>query len=199
MELKNSKTKENLLKAFAGESQARNRYEYASEIAKKEGLYIIQELFKYTAEQEKAHAEVYYNELKMFNGENIDINGSYPIGNYDDTLKLLKDAEHNEFEEYSSVYKDFAAIAKSEGFLPIAKIFENIASIEKIHSERFKKYFSLLENGMLFKDNIEIKWICTNCGYIYEGKEAPKICPVCSYPQGYYMRFSESSFNIKTN
>lgn len=197
MELRNSETKKNLLKAFAGESQARNRYEYAGEAAKKEGLYIIENLFKYTAEQEKAHGEVYYNELKMFNGENIDINGTYPIGDYDETLKLLKDAEHNEFEEYNSVYKEFANTARNEGFLPIASKFDNIASIEKIHSERFKKYSSLLENGMLFKDNVEVQWICTNCGYIYEGKEAPKVCPVCSYPQGYYMRFNESDFNIK--
>ncbi len=199
MELKNSKTKENLLKSFAGESQARNRYEYAAETAKKEGLYIIEKLFKYTADQEKAHGEVFYGELKEFNGENIEIEGSYPIGDYDDTLKLLKDAVHNEFEEYSSVYKEFANTAREEGFLPIATKFEDIASVEKIHSERFEKYASFLESGMLFKDNVEVQWICTNCGYIYEGKEAPQICPVCSYPQGYYIRFSDSDFSIKVD
>ena len=197
MELKDSKTKENLLRAFAGESQARNRYEYAGETAKKEGLYIIENLFKYTADQEKAHGKVFYGELKELNGENLEIDASYPIGDYDTTLKLLQDAEHNEFEEYSVVYKDFANIAKEEGFSPIASMFEKIASIEKIHSERFKKYASFLDAGMLFKDNVEVQWICTNCGYIYEGKEAPKACPVCSYPQGYYIRFSDSDFNIK--
>ncbi|MBE6047870.1 MAG: rubrerythrin family protein [Clostridium sp.] len=196
MELKDSKTKQNLLSSFAGESQARNRYEYAAEIAKKEGLYVIEQLFKYTADQEKEHGKVFYGELKELNGENLEINGSYPIGNYDTTLQLLKDSAHNEFEEYSVVYKEFSNIAKEEGFLPIASKFEKIASIEKIHSERFKKYASFLEAGMLFKDNIEVQWICTNCGYIYEGKEAPKVCPVCSYPQGYYMRFPDSDFNI---
>ncbi|MCR4944213.1 MAG: rubrerythrin family protein [Clostridium sp.] len=199
MELKDSKTKENLLKAFAGESQARNRYEYASEVAKKEGLYIIKNLFEYTANQEKAHGEVFYGELKEFNGENIEIKGTYPIGNYDSTLKLLKDSVHNEFEEYNNIYKDFANIARNEGFEPIAAKFDKIAGIEKIHSERFQKYLSYLESGMLFKDNVDVQWICTNCGYIYEGKEAPKVCPVCAYPQGYYMKFTESDFNIKIN
>mgnify|MGYP004503493269 CR=1 FL=1 len=197
MELKDSKTKESLLRAFAGESQARNRYEYAAETAQKEGLYVIENLFKYTADQEKAHGKVFYEELKELNGENLKIDGAYPIGSYDTTLKLLQDAEHNEFEEYSVVYKDFSNIAKEEGFLQIASKFEKISSIEKIHSERFKKYASFLDAGMLFKDNIEVQWICTNCGYIYEGKEAPKVCPICSYPQGYYIRFSDSDFNIK--
>jgi len=118
MELKDSRTKENLLRAFAGESQARNRYEFAAEVAKREGWQIIHDLFKYTADQEKAHARVYYDALKQFNGENININAAYPIGDYPDTLSLLRDSQHNEREEWSNIYSDFAEIAKNEGFEP---------------------------------------------------------------------------------
>lgn len=194
MELKDSRTKENLLRAFAGESQARNRYEFAAEVAKKEGLYIIESLFKYTADQEKAHAEVYYNALRQFNGENIHIEGAYPIGDYPDTLSLLKDAQHNEREEWSSVYSDFAEIAKNEGFKPISQTFNQVASIEKTHDDRFTKYINEIENGTLFKKDTPIQWMCTNCGYIYEGKEPPLLCPVCSYPQGYYMEYITTEF-----
>ena len=194
MELKDSKTKENLLRAFAGESQARNKYEFAAEVAKKESLFVIEELFKYTADQEKAHGKIYYGALKQFNGENINISGTYPIGDYPDTLALLRDAQHNEQQEYSVVYKDFAKVAREEGFIPIATTFENVASIEKVHSDRFGKYIKQMEDGSLFKKNYEIQWMCTNCGFIYEGKEAPIQCPACSYPQGYYIEFKDSEF-----
>ena len=197
MELKDSKTKENLLKAFAGESQARNRYEYAAEVAKKESLFIIQELFKYTADQEKAHGEVYYGALKQFNGEIINISGNYPIGDYPDTLSLLRDAQRNEEKEYSDVYKGFAQVAREEGFIPIATTFENVASIEKVHSNRFGKYVKQMENGSSFRRAYETQWMCTNCGFIYEGKDAPIQCPVCAYPQGYYIPFEDSEFKSK--
>ncbi|HEY5525870.1 MAG TPA: rubrerythrin family protein [Clostridium sp.] len=199
MELKDSKTKENLLKAFAGESQARSRYEFAAEVAKKESLFIIQELFKYTADQEKAHGEIYYGALKQFNGESINISGNYPIGDYPDTLSLLRDAQRNEEKEFSDVYKGFAQVAREEGFIPIATTFENVASIEKVHSDRFGKYVKQMEDGSLFRRDYETQWMCTNCGFIYEGKEAPIQCPVCSYPQGYYIPFEDSEFesNIK--
>lgn len=189
MELKDSKTKENLLKSFAGESQARNRYNIAAAQAKKEGLYIIQSVFDYTANQEKEHAEVFYNQLKEFSGENIHIDGTYPIDNYNSTLQLLKSANHNELEEYDVVYKSFADVANEEGFTVISKIFSNIAAIEKIHADRFNTYAKDLEEGTLFKKDQEVQWFCTNCGFIYEGKEAPKNCPVCDHPQGYFMIF----------
>ncbi|MDD6795842.1 MAG: rubrerythrin family protein [Clostridiaceae bacterium] len=194
MEFKNSETKKNLIKAFAGESQARNRYTFAAEAAKKEGLAIIEKLFYYTADQEKAHAKVFYDKLKEFNGENIEIDASYPIGNYEKTLDLLRDAEHNEQEEYDVVYKSFAQTAAEEGFGAVAKIFENIAAIENVHSKRFKKYADKLENDSLFKETQDTLWMCSNCGFIFEGKEAPKACPVCSHPQGYFMLFSTSEF-----
>ena len=194
MDLKDSKTKINLIRAFAGESQARNRYIYSAGAAKTEKLFIIEELFKYTASQEEAHGKVFYDFLKSFNGLNMPLEGTYPIGNYTETLKNLKDAQHNEFEEWDKIYKEFAEVAKEEGFTAISKAFENIASIEKAHSDRFNKYIVLLSGGNLFKRDNEIQWICTNCGFIYEGKEAPKMCPVCNYPQGYYMAFNESEF-----
>lgn len=190
MELKDSKTKENLLKSFAGESQARNRYNIAAAQAKKEGLYVIQSVFDYTANQEKEHAEVFYNQLKAFSGENIHIDGTYPIDNYNSTLQLLKSANHNELEEYDVVYKSFADVANEEGFTVISKIFSNIAAIEKIHADRFNSYVKDLEEGTLFKKDQEVQWFCTNCGFIYEGKEAPKNCPVCDHPQGYFMVFN---------
>ncbi|MGG7176739.1 rubrerythrin [Clostridium paraputrificum] len=197
MELKDSRTKENLLRAFAGESQARNRYDFAAEVAKKEGLFIIQDLFKYTANQEKAHGEVYYGALKQFNGENINITAAYPIGDYPDTLGLLKSAQHNEREEWNQVYSEFAEIARNEGFVPIGTIFDNVASIEKLHDDRFTKYIEEMENGTLFKKGTSVQWMCTNCGYVYEGQEAPQLCPVCSYPQGYYMLFEDTQFETR--
>jgi len=191
MQLKDSKTKENLLKSFAGESQARNRYNIAAAQAKKDGLYVIQSVFDYTSNQEKEHAEVFYKQLKEFAGEKIYIDGDYPIDYYDSTLKLLKAANHNELEEYDVVYKSFADVAQEEGFTLISKIFSNIATIEKIHADRFNKYAQQLEDGSLFRKDESAQWFCTNCGYIHEGKEAPKICPVCEHPQGYFTVFSE--------
>lgn len=194
MDLKDSVTKENLMRSFAGESQARNRYDIASEQAKKEGLYIIERLFKYTAEQEKAHAKVFYDQLKDYSGQKIGFEADYPIDNYNTTLELLNAANHNEMQEHDVVYKSFADVAKQEGFEPISKIFENIASVEKVHGERFGRYAEELKNGTLFKKEESVQWICTNCGYIYEGKEAPKYCPVCQHPQGYYILFKNSLF-----
>ncbi len=194
MDLKDSKTKENLMKAFAGESQARNRYNISAKIAKDQGLYIIKDLFDYTAEQERAHAQVFYHHLKEYGGSNINISGGYPVDIYDTTAKLLKSAQHNEYEEWEKVYKEFGNIAQEEGFSVIAKTFENIASIEKVHGDRFGRYADEIERGMLFRKDEDAKWMCTNCGYIYEGKEAPKLCPVCKHPQGYFMIFENSLF-----
>ena len=189
-----SKTKENLMRAFAGESQARNRYTFAASAAKKEGYSILQDLFIYTANQEKAHAKEFMKKLKEFSGENIEITASYPAEFESDTLKLLRFAEEHEHDEYADIYNEFAAIAKEEGFLDIAALFTNIASIEKVHSERFKKYADKLEKGLLFKETTKELWMCTNCGFIYEGEEAPLKCPVCLHPQGFFIEFSESPF-----
>lgn len=194
MDLNVSKTKENLMKAFAGESQARNRYTIAASAAKKEGLNIIQDLFLYTADQERAHAKVFFDYLKKCNTDNIEITGGFPIANYAETIKNLRAAEHGEFEEFSDVYPSFAKVAEEEGFTAIANTFTKIAEIEKCHSERFKKYADLLESNSLFKREADTVWMCTNCGYIYEGKEAPAACPVCTHPQGYFMEFKETKY-----
>lgn len=189
-----SKTKENLLKAFAGESQARNRYTLSASAAKKEGYPILEDLFNYTANQEKAHAKQFMDKLKEFSGEELEITGSYPVVVETSTLTLLRLAENHENNEFEHVYHEFAAVAKEEGFPDIEKLFTNIASIEKIHSDRFKKYADMLEKGSLFKDTASAAWMCTNCGFIYEGSEAPLKCPVCEHPQGYFIRFPESPF-----
>lgn len=194
MDFKNSQTKENLMKAFAGESQARNRYEFAASVAKKEGFSIIQDLFNYTANQEKAHAKEFMKKLKEFSGQEICITANYPAETGESTLSLLRLAQKHEEAEHDEIYKDFAKTAKEEGFSDISMLFEKIASIESIHSHRFAKYADALQNGTLFKSNEEAKWMCTNCGYIYEGKEAPKACPVCIHPEGFFIEFKYSSF-----
>ena len=143
--LKDSKTKENLMKAFAGESQARNRYTFAAEEARKQKMYSVADVFAFTAEQERAHAERYYDLLKEMAGETIEICGGFPVDHYDDLGKLLKAAKHNEFEEYEDVYQNFGDIAKEEGFMEIAATFYQIAEVEKTHGNQFEKIAEMLE------------------------------------------------------
>lgn len=191
---KESQTKENLMRAFAGESQARNRYTFAAATAKKQNLPILNDLFIYTANQEKAHAEQFMEKLKEFSGENITISTSYPAEVESNLIKLLQSAAKHEAAEHDEIYKSFCEIAKSEGFHDIAALFENIASIEKIHSERFKRYADELQSNTLFSKNTFQQWMCTNCGFIYEGETAPQVCPVCRNPQGYFIVFENSPF-----
>lgn len=191
---KDSQTKQNLMRAFAGESQARNRYDFAGSVAKKEGLYIIQDLFTYTANQEKAHAKEFMKKLKEFSGEEIVISASYPAECEDKTLTLLRAAHKHEEAEHDEIYKEFGKVAKEEGFNDVSTLFEKIASIESTHANRFARYADELENGTLFKKDVDTQWMCTNCGFIYEGKEAPKACPVCAHPQGYFIDFKNSPF-----
>ena len=188
MELKDSKTKINLMKAFAGESQARNRYTFAASEAKKQQLHVIEAIFNYTAGQEKEHAELFYAALGELKGENINIEGGYPVDKSTNILELLKSAVHNEQEEFSPVYPDFAKMAKEEGFIKVANLFDKIALIEKTHAERFMQFANLLENNKLFSDDNEVEWVCLNCGHVHKGKEAPKNCPVCDHNQGYFIR-----------
>ena len=185
-----SNTRLNLMKAFAGESQARNRYTFAASQARKEGLAVIEKVFEFTANQEKEHAKVFYGFLKPLHGQNINIEGGYPVDIYDNIIDLLKCAQHNEFEEYDNVYKAFANEANSEGFKEIADVFSKIAQVEKGHGERFKELINLMETDRLFNSNLEEAWFCLNCGQLHIGKSAPKICPVCKHNQGYYIRRS---------
>ncbi|MGN1481720.1 rubrerythrin [Porcipelethomonas sp.] len=197
MNLQESQTHINLLRAFAGESQARNRYDYAAGTAKNQSLHVIEAVFKFTAEQEKEHGKIFYNFLKEMTGENITIDGSYPVDIYDDVLKLLRSAQHNEFEEFEPVYPDFAAVANQEGFTNIGSKFNQIAKIEKTHGERFGLFADLLEQGKLFVSDVEEEWMCLNCGYVHKSSEAPKSCPVCSHPQGYFVRLTLAPFTGK--
>lgn len=194
MNLKDSQTRINLMRSFAGESQARNRYTYAAEVAKSQKLPVIEAVFKFTADQEKEHGKIFYNFLKEMTGENITIDGSYPVDIYDDVLKLLRSAQHNEFEEFEPVYPDFAAIANQEGFTNIGAKFNQIAKIEKTHGDRFGMFADLMEQGKLFVSDVEEEWMCLNCGYVHKSSEAPKLCPVCSHPQGYFVRLKLAPF-----
>lgn len=187
IEFKESKTRENLMRAFAGESQARNRYTIAAETAKKQGMYAISQIFLFTADQEKAHAERFYDLLKNLSGTSIAIEGSYPVDHFDSVTELLKAAHHNEMEEFEDVYPAFAEVARGEGFLEAAATFAQIAEIEKVHGKRFEKVAELLEENRYYESENETKWMCLNCGYIHEGKMVPMICPVCRHERGYFI------------
>ena len=191
---KESKTKENLMRAFAGESQARNRYTFAASQAKKEKLHVIEAVFTYTANQEKEHAEIFYKHLKELAGETIHVDGGYPVDITEDISKLLRMAQHNEYEEHDSVYKAFGEKAKEEGFMQVANSFFMIAEIEKKHGDRFGRFAEWMEKKQLFKEEKKQSWICLNCGYIYEGEQAPLSCPVCEHDQGYFVRLEQSPF-----
>ena len=182
-----SRTKENLMRAFAGESQARNRYTIAAEKAEKEGMLTIADIFRYTADQERAHAERYYDLLRELSGETIHIDGTYPIDQQETLSELLRAAEHNEHEEYADVYQAFGDTAKEEGFHEAASAFFQIAEVEHIHEIRFAKLAELLENNTYYGKGSIAKWMCTNCGYIHEGQQAPPLCPVCRQEKGYFI------------
>ena len=171
MELKGSKTESNLMAAFAGESQARNKYTYYASKAKKEGYEQIASIFEETANNEKEHAKMWF---KLLN------NGDIP-----DTLTNLKDAANGENYEWTDMYKSFAETAREEGFDDIAYLFESVGEIEKHHEERYLKLVGNIENNLVFERGEEMVWICRNCGHIYVGKSAPKVCPVCKHPQSY--------------
>lgn len=187
MDFANSLTKTNLMRAFAGESMARNRYYFASDLAKQQNMYFIHQIFKFTAHQETQHAKIFYDFLKPENGCNIDITAGYPVGNYDDLAALLRDAQTHEYQEFQDIYPSFASVARSEGFLPIAFAFEQIAQVEQTHGNRFGTFAELIEQAKLFKATIDTPWLCLNCGHIHTGIEAPQSCPVCHHAQGYFV------------
>ena len=172
MELNGSKTYENLLAAFAGESQARNKYTYFASKAKKDGYEQIAAIFEETANQEKEHAKMWFKELH---------GGSVP-----ETLDNLKYAADGENYEWTDMYSEFARIAEEEGFTAIAKKFRGVAEIEKMHEERYRKLINNIEEGLVFSREGDTIWQCRNCGHIVIGKEAPKVCPVCAHPQSYF-------------
>lgn len=172
MELKGSKTEKNLMEAFSGESQARNKYTYYASKARKDGYEQIAAFFEETANNEREHAKLWFKLLK---------NGDVP-----DTIENLKDAANGENYEWTKMYVEFAAVAKEEGFLDIATLFEGVAKVEKSHEERYRKLLKNIEDDSVFKKDEEKIWICRNCGHIHIGKEAPEKCPVCSHPKAFF-------------
>lgn len=187
IQFKNSQTKENLMKAFAGESQARNRYTFAAEEAREQGMYAISAVFLFTAEQERAHAKRFYDLLKDLSGNTIEITAGYPIDKQDSLEDLLLSATHNEFEEADDVYQAFGRTAKDEGFMEVASAFFQIAEVEKVHGKRFEKLAEMIKDGTYFETPESEKWMCLNCGNIHTGKKVPGVCPVCRYEKGYYI------------
>ena len=190
-----SQTRENLMRAFAGESQARNRYTIAAGIAHKSGLEVIQGLFLFTADQEKAHAKQFYRQLHDLGGQTIRVDGTYPVDLYADLLDYLRAAQHNEYGEWEHDYASFARTAMEEGFPLVAKLFDSIAGIERIHGERFGRFADLLEREELFVSSVTCQWMCLNCGYVVESTMAPASCPVCHHPQGYFVRMEMVPFH----
>lgn len=190
-----SQTRINLLRAFAGESQARNRYTYAANKAKNMQYWFIYNIFNFTANQEKEHGEILYNHLKGESGTKIEIdNASYPIDNFDQLEQILRAAQNDEYDEANVVYPEFARIARDEGFTEIAFSFEKLAEIEKVHGDRFGCFAELIEKSKLFEGDDNTEWICLNCGHIHKGKTAPKQCPVCQHAQGYFVPFKYYHF-----
>ncbi|MGN1319365.1 MAG: rubrerythrin family protein [Lachnospirales bacterium] len=188
MDFKTSQTKENLMRAFAGESQARNRYVFSAKKAENSELYVVSAIFNFTASQEQTHAEAFYNKLKEVSDSNIDIEGNYPVNIYDDVVKMLRAAQHNEFQEFDNDYKNFSETAREEGFMEISALFNNIANVEKTHGDRFARIADLLEQDKLFISDTETKWVCLNCGYVTTNTKAPLKCPVCNVNRGYFIR-----------
>ncbi|MEA2041976.1 MAG: rubrerythrin family protein [Bacteroidota bacterium] len=181
--IKGTETEKNLLKAFAGESQARMRYNYFAKQAKKEGLEQIAAIFEETAINEKAHAKRFF---KFLEGGATEITASYPAGKIGTTAENLQAAAEGENEEWTELYPMFAEKAKEEGFSKVAAAFKSIAQVEKEHEERYRKLHKNLESGKVFEKDGKVIWKCRNCGYIHEGAKAPKICPACEHPQSYF-------------
>jgi len=187
--IRGTRTEKNLLTAFAGEAQARNRYTYFASQARKEGLEQIANIFTETAENEKEHAKVFF---KYLEGGELEITAAYPAGMIQDTRANLEAAADGEKMEWSKIYADAEKIAREEGFAEIATSFKEIAEVEEFHEKRYRKLLQNVASGEVFKRKTTVKWHCTNCGYIHEGPEAPKECPACKHPQAYYEVLAEN-------
>ncbi len=191
-QLKGSRTAENLLKAFAGESQARMRYTFYAKTAGKEGFKQIEELFLETAENERMHAKLFYKHLvAAMNGEAVEIQAAYPVA-LDTTVKNLEYAANGEQEEWSSLYSGFACTADEEGFPEVARTFRGIATVEKRHETRYRKLLANVKEQKVFRKDKKVFWKCRVCGQIVEDSEAPEKCPVCDHPRDYFEVFVEN-------
>lgn len=189
MELKGSKTEKNILTAFAGESQARNRYTYFASEARKEGYIQIADIFEETANQEKEHAKRFF---KFLEGGEAEIQTSFPAGVIGKTAENLKAAAAGEHHEWTNLYPSFAKVAQEEGFGDVAKTFSAIVVAEKQHEKRYLGLLTNVETAIVFKKDKTVIWRCRNCGYLHEGKEAPKVCFACNHPQAYFELLAEN-------
>jgi rubrerythrin len=181
--IKGTKTEQNLLKAFAGESQARMRYDYFAKQAKKDGLEQVAAFFEETSQNEREHAKIFF---KFLEGGPVEITATYPAGIIGTTLENLKAAADGENEEWTMIYQDFAKTAEDEGFKEVAIAFKMIATVEKAHENRYRTLLNNLEQGKVFVKNGKMTWKCRNCGYLHEGEKAPEMCPACKHPQAYF-------------
>jgi rubrerythrin len=187
--LKGTQTEKNLLKAFAGESQARNRYEFFAKIAKTEGYEQISDIFLKTATQEKAHAKRFF---KFLEGGEVEIVAVYPAGKLGTTAENLKAAAMGENEEWTMLYPGFAEIAKEEGFPEVSVAFKMISKVEAEHERRYLKLLANIEEGTVFRKKEKVRWVCRNCGYVYEGEKALETCPACLHPKAYFEMYDEN-------
>jgi rubrerythrin len=188
-DLKGTQTEKNLLTAFAGESQARNRYTYFASKAKKEGYVQIAAIFEETANQEKEHAKRFF---KFLEGGDVEITGAFPAGVIGTTLENLKAAAGGEHYEHTTMYPGFAQTARDEGFEAVAMVFDAVSVAEKQHEKRYNDLSANIEAGTVFKRAESVKWRCINCGYVHEGEDAPDMCPACAHPQSYYELLGEN-------
>lgn len=188
-ELKGSRTEKNLMAAFAGESQARNRYTYFASVARGEGYQQIMAIFLETAENEKEHAK---REFEFLKGGEAEITASFPAGVIGTTAENLRAAAAGENHEWTVMYPEFAKTAKEEGFDEIASVFTEIGEVEEEHEKRYLALLKNVESGTVFKRDTVVKWRCRNCGYVHEGKEAPDVCPACAHEQAYYEIMAEN-------
>jgi rubrerythrin len=187
--IKGTRTEKNLLAAFAGESQARNRYTYFASAAKKDGYEQISRIFLETAENEKEHAKLFF---KFLEGGDVEITAGYPAGVIGDTKANLEASAAGELHEWTMIYSDFSTVAKDEGFEEIARTFDQIAKVEKYHEARYRALIKNITNNEVFTKKTPVKWHCINCGYVYEGQAAPKSCPACKHPQAYFEVLAEN-------
>ncbi len=187
--LKGTKTEKNLLASFAGESQARMRYDYFASQAKKDGYVQISMIFQETALNEKEHAKRFF---KFLEGGEVEIKAGYPAGVIGTTLENLKAAADGEKEEWGTLYPSFAEVAQEEGFEEIASVFKEIGEVEEYHERRYRKLAANIKEGRVFKRDETVKWKCNNCGYVHEGREAPELCPACAHPRDYYELWVEA-------
>lgn len=187
--LKGTRTEQNLLKAFAGESQARTRYTFFASVAKKEGYEQIAGVFMETAEQEKEHAKRFF---KFLEGGMVEITASFPAGVIGSTMENLAAAADGENEEWADLYPEFARIAEEEGFKKVAVAFKMIATVEAEHEKRYRKLLANIADGKAFEKEEEITWQCRNCGFLHKGKKAPKMCPACEHPQSFFEPMKEN-------